>query len=84
MTNQTCQQCRYYIQHYNYCDNHYSWVYCGHCTRRYHKHGQKRPDTPACNDFEQREQVEVVRNDELIATVKRLYEMLDKEFPPNR
>ena len=83
MTKQTCQQCEYFIQHYNYCDNRYGWVYCGHCTHRRHRVGHKRPDAAACKDFEQRERVEIPRNDELIATVKRLREMLEKEFPPS-
>ncbi len=84
MTNHSCQQCRYFIQHYNYCDNRYGWVYCGHCTHRYHKTGRKRPDTRACNDFERCEREDIVRKDELIAVVKRLREMLEKEFPPSR
>ncbi len=46
---QTCERCKYFIQHYVRHGKGYGKVYCGHC--RYPRLKSRKPDTQACDKF---------------------------------
>ena len=49
MSNETCQNCQYFRQHYGLDHTSLFRVFCGHCT--FSKVRKKYPDTPACDHF---------------------------------
>ncbi|MBQ3111290.1 MAG: hypothetical protein IJC70_00215 [Firmicutes bacterium] len=49
MDEQTCQNCKYFYQHYTLTGRRLLRIYCGHCGRR--RAARKRPDAAACADF---------------------------------
>ena len=49
MSEQTCKNCAYYIQHYALNDRRIFRVYCGHCA--FHNPKHKRPDAKICENF---------------------------------
>ena len=49
MENQTCQNCKYYRQHYGLDETGIFRVYCGHCTCARVK--SKKPHQKACENF---------------------------------
>lgn len=48
-----CQTCTHYIQHYTRWGRGYSTTYCGHC--RYPRIKDRKPDTPPCKHYRERE-----------------------------
>ncbi len=52
---QICENCKHYIQHYVRHGRGYIIVYCGHC--RYPRLKHRKPDTPACAHYKQKEEV---------------------------
>ena len=49
MDNLTCQNCKYFVQHYVLSEGRLTLVYCGHCT--YGRVKRKTQDTSACENF---------------------------------
>ena len=52
MSVQICKNCIHFRQHYTVSDEHYSELYCGHCTCPRTKH--RKPDAKACEHFQLR------------------------------
>ena len=53
MEEKYCEDCKYFRQHYITDGTRYDYVYCGHCV--YPRLKTRKPDTPACFYFVQRE-----------------------------
>lgn len=46
-----CAKCKYYMQHYVFCDGQYRWAYLGHCTQSRLK--PRQPSAKACEQYQE-------------------------------
>lgn len=53
MKTKLCKNCVYYLQHYIFFSGKLSTVYCGHCLHQKVKRKRIRPDTDACDQFDE-------------------------------
>ena len=80
MSNQTCNQCRNYLQHYAFSGQKLFRVYCGHCMSPGAR--RRRPDFPACERFDPRPDDEDIFVTKEYLSRKLLEHLLKMELLP--